>query len=100
MAEKPQAVPGLTAARWVVSGRVQGVGFRYFVLRRANTMGLAGWVSNLPDGRVEVAARGPADAISRLEQALRSGPPMSQVSNVDRSDISDEVDMPKSFEIR
>jgi acylphosphatase len=57
-----------------VRGRVQGVGFRYWVVRRAGQMGLAGWVANEPDGSVRCVAEGPADTLDRLEEMLRSGP--------------------------
>jgi acylphosphatase len=66
-----------------VSGRVQGVGFRYFVRGRANEIGLTGWVRNLYDGRVEVLAEGERATLQRLEAALRQGPPGSDVTNVD-----------------
>jgi acylphosphatase len=57
-----------------VSGVVQGVGFRWFVLRRATELGLAGSAANLPDGRVLVLAEGPRDACTELLAQLRSGP--------------------------
>ncbi len=66
-----------------VHGRVQGVGFRYFVLRRAQELGLSGWVRNLRSGSVEVAAEGPRRDLEALLKALRSGPPMSWVERVD-----------------
>jgi acylphosphatase len=56
----------------VVSGRVQGVGFRYWVRREAESLGLAGSATNLMDGRVEVVAEGPRDTCERLLAALRS----------------------------
>jgi acylphosphatase len=62
------------ARYFLVSGRVQGVGFRYFTQAAANREGLHGWVRNLPDGRVEVEAEGDADAVERFERALRQGP--------------------------
>lgn len=66
-----------------VRGRVQGVGFRYFVRRRASTLGLVGWVANQADGRVRCVAEGPAAALDELEAALRAGPPGSFVERVD-----------------
>lgn len=57
-----------------VRGRVQGVGFRYFVLRLANDLDLTGWVSNEYDGSVRTVAEGPEAAIDRFEAALREGP--------------------------
>jgi len=71
------------ARRYVVSGRVQGVGFRYFAQATASRVGLHGWVRNLPDGRVEAAAEGDADAVERFEQALRHGPPGARVDQLE-----------------
>ncbi len=73
--------------RWLVSGRVQGVGFRWFVLQHAERLGLAGWARNLPDGRVEVVGVGPATALRELEGALRQGPRFGHVDNVDKDEI-------------
>lgn len=67
---------------WRVSGRVQGVGFRYFVLDQARSLGLVGWVANRRDGTVEVHAAGTASALDVLETALKEGPPQSNVSAV------------------
>jgi acylphosphatase len=86
--------------RYLVSGVVQGVGFRYFVFRRAQELILAGWVRNLPDGRVEVVADGPEAALSALEEALRSGPRGARVAQVDKSEISDEVISFNAFDIK
>lgn len=72
----------MRAVRYLVSGRVQGVGFRYFVLRQAKALALAGWVRNLHDGRVEVLAAGDEGALAALEGRLWSGPPGSQVIDV------------------
>jgi acylphosphatase len=71
------------ARRYVVSGRVQGVGFRYFAQAAASRDGLHGWVRNLPDGRVEAAAEGESDALDRFEQALRHGPPGARVERLE-----------------
>jgi acylphosphatase len=71
------------ARRYLVSGRVQGVGFRYFAHAAASREGLHGWVRNLPDGRVEAAVEGDADAIERFEWALRHGPPGARVEQLD-----------------
>jgi len=67
----------------VVSGRVQGVGFRYFTQDIANREGLTGHVRNLPDGRVEVVAEGEAEALQRLEVALWNGPSHARIENVE-----------------
>ena len=70
------------ARRFVISGRVQNVGFRYFTQNAAAREGVAGWVQNLPDGRVEVFVEGAEDAVTRVERAIRSGPPGARVDNV------------------
>ncbi len=74
----------MTAARFLVSGRVQGVGFRWFVRQRARVLGVAGWVRNLPDGRVEVMASGDDAAVAALEAAVREGPSGAAVTAVER----------------
>lgn len=66
-----------------VNGRVQGVGFRFFVLDAAQELELTGWVRNLSDGRVEVLAEGPRDHLDRLLEILHQGPPASWVTKVD-----------------
>jgi acylphosphatase len=69
--------------RAVVHGRVQGVGFRWFVARRAEERGLGGAVRNLPDGSVEVIAEGAREDLEALLGELRSGPPRARVERVD-----------------
>jgi len=76
----------LIARHFVISGRVQRVGFRYFTLEAAIAEGLHGWVANLPDGRVEVVAEGERDAMERFERHIRSGPPAARVEHVERKD--------------
>ncbi len=85
--------------RYLVSGRVQGVGFRWFVLRCAERNGLTGYARNLPDGRVEVLARGDAETQARLADALRQGPPGARVDAVTIDD-DPAATMPSRFEIR
>jgi acylphosphatase len=87
------------AVRWLISGRVQGVGFRWFVARHAHAQGLAGWTRNLPDGRVEVVASGDPEALRTLEARLRSGPPSAIVEHVEKLEISHEAVGHKTFEI-
>ena len=72
-----------SARRFLISGRVQGVGFRYFAEAAAAREGLHGWVRNLPDGRVEASAEGDAEALDRFERAIRHGPPGARVDHVD-----------------
>lgn len=69
--------------RFHVSGRVQGVGFRYFVQDAANREGVTGYVRNLPDGRVEALVEGDAEAVTRVERAIRSGPAGARVEHVE-----------------
>jgi acylphosphatase len=71
------------ARRFVISGRVQGVGFRFFAERLASDEGLHGWVRNLPDGRVEISAEGDVDALDRFEHRVRSGPSGARVKWVE-----------------
>lgn len=69
------------AHMWV-SGRVQGVFYRDNTRRWASSLGLSGWVRNLPDGRVEVSVEGEKDKIESLERKLMEGPPLSHVERV------------------
>ena len=73
--------------RTIVRGRVQGVGFRAFVVREARRLGLDGFTRNLPDGSVEVVASGHPLQLELLVERLRSGPPLSQVDAVERIDL-------------
>jgi len=73
----------LIARRFVIAGRVQGVGFRWFAESAAAREGLHGWIRNLPDGRVEAQAEGDAEALERFERALRQGPASARVETVD-----------------
>ncbi|GBD33363.1 MAG: hypothetical protein KatS3mg081_0449 [Gemmatimonadales bacterium] len=87
-------------ARWVIYGLVQGVGFRWFVKRRADRLGLKGWVRNLPGGQVEVVAEGPEETLRELEEILKKGPPAARVDRVERSHMSDELVTDNFFDIR
>lgn len=78
---------GWGSERWVVAGRVQGVGFRYYVLLSAHRLGVFGDVRNLPDGRVEVRAQGPTERLAGLLASVRSGPPGSRVDSVESSEL-------------
>ena len=87
-------------ARFLVSGLVQGVGYRAFARRTALALGLVGFARNLPDGRVETMVTGPAEAIAEYAGALSRGPSFSQVTSVDRVEISDQATDFKRFEVR
>jgi acylphosphatase len=86
--------------RFLVSGLVQGVGFRWFVARHARSLGLVGYARNLPDGRVEVVVSGPEESLPALEQLLRAGPAHAQVEQVERSVEAAPVPVGNSFDIR
>ena len=74
------------ARSFVVRGRVQGVGFRWFVEREAHILGIAGWVRNNPDSSVEVLAMGTREQLSQLHARLREGPRAARVDTVEVSE--------------
>jgi acylphosphatase len=76
----------LKCRRYVVRGRVQGVGFRFFVEREAHVLGIAGWVRNNPDGTVEVLAMGTPEQLMGLRGRLRAGPRAARVDAVDEAE--------------
>ena len=80
--------------RWLVSGRVQGVGFRWYVLQTARRCDVAGDVRNLPDGRVEVRATGSASCLASLLDEIRKGPRSSRVDEV----LESVLDADQEFE--
>jgi acylphosphatase len=67
----------------VIKGDVQGVGFRFFLIRRAQALGLTGWVTNRDDGVVEFVAEGRRQDLEKLERAAREGPRMARVAAVE-----------------
>jgi acylphosphatase len=75
------------ARRFVVRGRVQGVGFRWFVEREAHMLGIKGWVRNNSDGSVEVLAMGTRDQLLGLRSRLQQGPRAARVDDVEESDV-------------
>ena len=77
----------IVARRYRVTGRVQGVGFRWFVERSALREGLHGWVRNAADGSVEAEAEGDAEAIGRFEAALRTGPSSARVEDLEITEM-------------
>ena len=86
------------AKRWIVTGDVQGVGFRLFVQSKAAGLGLSGWARNRSDGSVEVYAAGPAAKLSGLAAALHTGPRLANVRSVEEMD--EAVEALASFAIR
>lgn len=81
-----QEQPPTQARRFLVRGRVQGVGFRWFVEREAHILGIAGWVRNRSDGTVEVLAIGSRDQLSGLRSRLREGPRAARVDDVQEAE--------------
>ena len=90
----------ISRLRVIVSGRVQGVGYRYFVQSEASGLGLVGYVRNLPNGDVELEAEGPADNLDQLILALRRGPSFSRVIEMKVSDQPARNDATERFRIR
>jgi acylphosphatase len=76
------------ARRAIVTGRVQGVGYRFFAERAARECDVRGWVRNLPDGSVETVAEGEEEAIARYFDRLRQGPRGARVVGVAEEDLS------------
>ena len=89
---------GVRRAHVEIVGRVQGVGFRWFVRERARALGVAGWVSNRDDGAVEVLAEGPATSVARLLDDLRQGPSGAYVTAVHELP-DDGAPAPKPFSV-
>ncbi len=89
----------MIARKYYISGRVQGVGFRYFVKRKADFYGIAGWVKNLPDGRVEVFAQGDPLVLDEFEKELWKGPSLSRVDDIEIYEVEPTLNT-YSFEIK
>ena len=82
-----------------IGGRVQGVGFRWFVREEARRLGLSGWVTNLPTGEVEVRAGGEQTSLERLRRALQVGPSGAQVEKVEEVKSDTPGTLPYPFNI-
>ena len=87
------------AKRFFVSGMVQGVGYRFFAMRLAERLGIAGWVKNLEDGRVEVYAIGPRDKLKDFRSKLEQGLTGAMVDGVREEEATLEPEFAKSFTI-
>lgn len=89
----------MTSLHVRITGRVQGVGFRWFVRQRAKSLGVAGWALNRLDGSVEVAARGPEDALAAFRTSLHDGPAGARVDHLeDLPPVPDDT-LPDDFRI-
>lgn len=75
------------ARHFLISGRVQGVGYRYFALRSAQATGVIGWARNIADGRVEVHANGTESQLDDFEARLRTGPQFADVRSVESTEV-------------
>jgi acylphosphatase len=93
------SVSGKIARRYIVRGRVQGVGFRSFVEHSVRPIGLSGWVRNLEDGSVEVYAAGTPEQLSQLDDLLWLGPKFSEVRGVNTEEDTIDASV-KGFRIR
>ena len=87
------------ARRFLVRGRVQGVGFRWFVEREAHILQVAGWVRNKHDGSVEVLAMGTREQLAGLRSRLQEGPRAARIDHVEESE-AEPVDGLTSFQVR
>jgi len=87
------------ARRFLVRGRVQGVGFRWFVEREAHILQVAGWVRNNPDGTVEVVAQGTREQLAGLYSRLNEGPRAARVDAVEASEAEAIAGL-GSFQVR
>jgi len=86
--------------RLIVRGRVQGVGFRWFVREHARTLRLSGWVKNLPDGMVELEVEGPPDKVAELLEHVAEGPDGAVVAGLDDVQIPvPAAPLPETFTI-
>lgn len=83
--------------RYIISGRVQGVGFRWFVEREASAIGVGGWVRNTNDGDVEVLASGSDEQLTKLRARLKEGPRASRVDEV--QEVEEQEQNAPSFRI-
>jgi acylphosphatase len=88
------------ALRLVVRGKVQGVGFRWFVRETARRCELRGWVRNNANGTVELAAAGDPDCVDRLVVAVRRGPQGARVDDVDEQPLDDASALPSPFAVQ
>lgn len=96
--DRAPVMPVVISVEFVVTGVVQGVGFRWFARREARNLGLTGWVRNRADGTVQVLARGNERAVARFEELLRQGPRSAVVEQVTRSTTSYNENY-QSFEV-
>jgi acylphosphatase len=90
----------MKATRLLIGGMVQGVGYRFFTQRVARNLGIRGYVRNLPDGRVEAVAAGPAGKLQAFVDQVRAGPSGAWVSDVESTEVDLDDSGSHGFEIR
>lgn len=88
------------AKRYFVSGIVQGVGYRFFAIRSARQLGIAGYAKNLRDGRVEVYGVGPPASLARFRHALEEGPSGATVEAVSEEEVAVDPQFANDFTIQ
>jgi len=91
---------GLDCRRWTLTGRVQGVGFRWFVLNHAQALGIRGWAANTWDGAVEVVGLASPETLDRFADLLAKGPPAARVTNITTEEVPHDIVESKSFIIK
>lgn len=84
----------------IISGRVQGVGFRYFTYRTARELNIRGWVKNLQDGTVETVFTGSPENVYNMTEKLKEGPSRAKVQNVEEVALTTDTDSFHDFSIR
>ena len=90
----------LVCRQWTISGRVQGVGFRWFVLNNAQALGIRGWVANTREGDVEVVGLASHQTLAEFEVVLEKGPPSARVTRITSQDVPHHTVDSKSFIIK
>ena len=91
-------MPEVEVWRWIVVGRVQGVGYRYFARQVAQGLGVLGWVRNLPDGSCEVQVAAAPEVLERFKEALMRGPRGSRVEDIEEMRLT-QVSTWRGFDI-
>lgn len=84
----------------IISGRVQGVGFRYFTYKTAKELGIKGWVKNLQDGTVETVFTGSPEDVNTMKERLTEGPARAKVQHVEEIELTTDTDSFNDFSIR
>ncbi len=84
----------------IISGRVQGVGFRHFTYKTAKELGIKGWVKNLRDGTVETVFTGNPENVYNMKEKLKEGPPRARVQNIEEVELPADTDNFHDFSIR